>query len=68
MRWRSIWTRTDEYFQIVNIMMNERRYQPLDAAQQKILHDSALAAGVASPLRPNAGSPTRKSWRASRSR
>ena len=40
------WTRTDEYFQIVNIMMNERRYRALDAAQQAILHESVLAAGV----------------------
>ena len=40
------WTRTDEYFQIVNIMMNAHRYQTLDPSQQKILHDSALSAGV----------------------
>ncbi len=40
------WTRTDEYFQIVNIMMNAHRYQTLDPSQQKILHDSAQAAGV----------------------
>jgi TRAP-type C4-dicarboxylate transport system substrate-binding protein len=40
------WTRTDEYFQIVNIMMNQRRYNALAAEQQKVLHDAMQAAGV----------------------
>ena len=40
------WTRTDEYFQIVNIMMNEHRYNALAAEQQKVLHDAMQAAGV----------------------
>lgn len=40
------WTRTDEYFQIVNIMMNERRYKSLNPEQQKVLQDSAVAAGI----------------------
>ena len=38
------WTRTDEYFQIINIMMNDRRWRGLDAAQQKMLHEFAAAA------------------------
>jgi TRAP-type C4-dicarboxylate transport system substrate-binding protein len=41
------WTRTDEYFQIINIMMNDRRWRGLTPAQQQILRDSMQAASVA---------------------
>jgi TRAP-type C4-dicarboxylate transport system substrate-binding protein len=41
------WTRTDEYFQIINIMMNTRRYASLTPPQQQILRDAMQAAGVA---------------------
>ena len=41
------WTRTDEYFQIINIMMNERKFKSLTPAQQKVLTDSAAAAAPA---------------------
>jgi TRAP-type transport system periplasmic protein len=40
-------SRTDEYFQIINIMMNERRFRSLAPQQQQILRDSMQAAGVA---------------------
>jgi TRAP-type transport system periplasmic protein len=40
------WTRTDEYFQIVNIMMNQRRYNALDADQKTVLREAVQAAGV----------------------
>jgi TRAP-type C4-dicarboxylate transport system substrate-binding protein len=40
------WTRTDEYFQIINIMMNDRRWKSLTAPQQQVLRDSMQAAGV----------------------
>jgi TRAP-type transport system periplasmic protein len=41
------WTRTDEYFQIVNVMMNERKYQSLTPAQRDILHRAAKVGGAA---------------------
>jgi TRAP-type C4-dicarboxylate transport system substrate-binding protein len=41
------WTRTDEYYQIINIMMNKRKYDGLSAAQRKILHDAASNASSA---------------------
>ena len=37
------WTRTDEYFQIVNVMMNEKKYSSLKADQRKIMHQAAQA-------------------------
>jgi TRAP-type C4-dicarboxylate transport system substrate-binding protein len=40
------WTRTDEYFQIINIMMNDRRWKSLTAQQQQVLRDSMQAASV----------------------
>lgn len=39
------WTRTDEYFQIVNIMINSRRFQSLTETQQSILRQAAQEAG-----------------------
>ena len=39
------WTRTDEYYQIINIMMNKRRYGQLTDEQHRILHEAALAGG-----------------------
>ena len=41
------WTRTDEYFQIVNVMMNERKYASLTPQQRDILHKAARAGGAA---------------------
>ncbi|MBI1776742.1 MAG: TRAP transporter substrate-binding protein [Proteobacteria bacterium] len=41
------WTRTDEYYQIVNVMMNASRYQALNEAQRKILADAAKVGGKA---------------------
>ncbi|MBI3515475.1 MAG: TRAP transporter substrate-binding protein [Proteobacteria bacterium] len=41
------WTRTDEYFQIINIMMNARRYNALNDAQRQILHQAAAVGGKA---------------------
>jgi TRAP-type C4-dicarboxylate transport system substrate-binding protein len=40
-------TRTDEYFQIINIMMNERKFKSLTSAQQKVLTDATAAAAAA---------------------
>jgi TRAP-type C4-dicarboxylate transport system substrate-binding protein len=37
------WTRTDEYFQIVNVLMNERKYLSLTPAQRDIMHQAAAA-------------------------
>jgi TRAP-type C4-dicarboxylate transport system substrate-binding protein len=37
------WTRTDEYYQIVNVMMNQRKYQSLTPQQRDILHKAAQA-------------------------
>ena len=41
------WTRTDEYFQVVNIMMNQRKWASLTDAQKKILADAAKVGGAA---------------------
>ena len=41
------WTRTDEYFQIVNVMMNERKYQSLTPPQRQWLHQAAKVGGQA---------------------
>ena len=41
------WTRTDEYFQVVNIMMNQRRWQGLNDAQRNILRQAAKEGGAA---------------------
>ncbi len=41
------WTRTDEYYQIVNIMVNQRRYQSLTEAQRGILRQAAKDGGQA---------------------
>ncbi len=41
------WTRTDEYFQIINVMMNDRRWRALTPQQQQILRESMQAASVA---------------------
>ncbi|MGE0798702.1 MAG: TRAP transporter substrate-binding protein [Lautropia sp.] len=35
------WTRTEEYYQIINIMMNARKYNGLSAQQRDILHTAA---------------------------
>ncbi|MBV8911704.1 MAG: TRAP transporter substrate-binding protein [Acetobacteraceae bacterium] len=40
------WTRTDEYFQIINIMGNDRKLRSLTPEQRQILQDAALAAGA----------------------
>jgi TRAP-type C4-dicarboxylate transport system substrate-binding protein len=39
------WVRTEEYYQIVNIMMNQDRYNGLTEEQQRILHQAATNAG-----------------------
>src|SRR5882672_1020354 len=39
------WTRTDEYFQIINVMINARRWQSLTDAQRGILKQAAKEAG-----------------------
>jgi TRAP-type C4-dicarboxylate transport system substrate-binding protein len=39
------WTRTDEYFQILNVMVNARRWQSLTDAQRGILRQAAKEAG-----------------------
>jgi TRAP-type C4-dicarboxylate transport system substrate-binding protein len=41
------WTRTDEYYQDVNIMMNAAKYSALTDAQKKILADAAKVGGKA---------------------
>jgi TRAP-type C4-dicarboxylate transport system substrate-binding protein len=41
------WTRTDEYYQDVNIMMNAAKYNALTDAQKKILADAAKVGGKA---------------------
>lgn len=35
------WTRTDEYYQIVNIMMNEKKYLSLTPPQRDVMHQAA---------------------------
>lgn len=39
------WTRTDEYYQIINVMMNANRFQSLTEAQRNILRQAAKEAG-----------------------
>jgi TRAP-type C4-dicarboxylate transport system substrate-binding protein len=41
------WTRTDEYYQIVNVMMNERKYMSLTPQQREILRKAAKVGGAA---------------------
>jgi TRAP-type C4-dicarboxylate transport system substrate-binding protein len=41
------WTRTDEYYQDVNIIMNADKYNKLTDAQKKILADAAKVGGKA---------------------
>jgi len=41
------WTRTDEYFQVLNIMINLRRWQGLTDAQRNILRQATKEGGVA---------------------
>ena len=41
------WTRTDEYFQIVNMMVNQRKFQALTEAQRTILRQAAKEGGQA---------------------
>jgi TRAP-type C4-dicarboxylate transport system substrate-binding protein len=40
------WTRTDEYYQIINVMMNERKYMSLKPEQRKIMHQAAANAAL----------------------
>lgn len=40
------WTRTDEYYQIVNLMVNARRWNSLTPEQQTVLRQAATEAGV----------------------
>lgn len=40
------WTRTDEYYQIVNVMMNEKKYLSLTAAQREVMHQAARNAAL----------------------
>src|SRR5260370_22993493 len=39
------WSRNDEYFQILNILVNARRWQSLTEAQRGILRQAAKEAG-----------------------
>jgi TRAP-type C4-dicarboxylate transport system substrate-binding protein len=39
------WTRTDEYFQIINILVNTRKWQSFTDAQRTILRQAAKEAG-----------------------
>jgi TRAP-type C4-dicarboxylate transport system substrate-binding protein len=39
------WTRTDEYYQIINIMMNKARFNALTKERQGILREAAKEAG-----------------------
>jgi TRAP-type C4-dicarboxylate transport system substrate-binding protein len=41
------WTRTDEYFQIINVMINARKWQSLTDAQRSILKQAAKEGGQA---------------------
>ena len=40
------WTRTDEYFQIINVMMNEKKYLSLSPQLREVLHQAARTAAV----------------------
>ena len=55
------WTRTDEYFQIVNVIMNERKYNSLTAQQRDILRKSAKAGGAAYAAESERGFTDKKS-------
>jgi TRAP-type C4-dicarboxylate transport system substrate-binding protein len=35
------WTRTDEYYQIINVLMNEKRYLSLSPQQREVMHQAA---------------------------
>ena len=39
------WTRTDEYYQIINVMMNRSKFESLTEAQRAILRQAAKEAG-----------------------
>jgi TRAP-type C4-dicarboxylate transport system substrate-binding protein len=39
------WTRTDEFFQVNNVLMNKARFDALTPAQQEILHQASLVGG-----------------------
>ena len=41
------WTRTEEYYQIINVMMNEKKYLSLTQQQRDNLHQAARNASVA---------------------
>lgn len=40
------WTRTDEYYQIINVMMNEKKYLSLSPQLREVLHQAARNAAV----------------------
>jgi len=40
------WTRTDEYFQIINVMMNEKKYTSLSPQLRQVLHQAARNAAL----------------------
>ena len=40
------WTRTDEYYQIVNVMMNEKKYLSLTPQQREVLQQAARNAAL----------------------
>jgi TRAP-type C4-dicarboxylate transport system substrate-binding protein len=40
------WTRTDEYYQILNLMMNRSKYQNLTPQQREVLHQAARNAAA----------------------
>jgi len=39
------WIRTEEFYQLINIMMNKKKYDTLTTAQKNILHEATLNAG-----------------------
>ncbi len=40
------WTRTDEYYQIINVMMNEKKYMSLSPQLREVLHQAARNAAL----------------------
>lgn len=40
------WTRTDEYYQIINVMINEKKFQSLTPPQRDILRQAARSAAA----------------------
>mgnify|MGYP000125220917 CR=1 FL=1 len=40
------WTRTDEYYQIINVMMNEKKYLGLSPQLRQVLHQAARNAAL----------------------